>query len=48
MFTFTNDKTKRHFCLHCLQCFYSDSDLEEHKENCIVINGVQAIQLPKT
>ena len=29
VFTFTNDKTKKYFCMHCLQCFYSDSDLEE-------------------
>ena len=33
--------------MHCLQCFYSSIDLENHKQNCIVINGVQAIQLTK-
>ena len=33
--------------MHCLQCFYSNDDLENHKGNCIIINGVQAIELPK-
>ena len=39
---------KNIFCMHCLQCFYSNDDLENHKMDCIVINGVQAIELPKT
>ena len=47
MFSFTNHKDKKHFCMHCLQCFSSSSYLNKHMENCIVINGVQAIQLPK-
>ena len=32
--------------MHCLQCFYLSSDLENHKQNCIVINGVQDVKLP--
>ena len=48
MYSFTDMKVKKHFCMYCLQCFYSNDDLENHKSNCIVINGVQAIQLPKT
>ena len=28
-------------------CFYSNDDLEKRRQNCIVINGVQAIELPK-
>ena len=47
MYSFTKMKCKKHFCMHCLQCLYSDIDLENHKGNCIVINGVQAIQLPE-
>ena len=47
MYSFTKMKCKRHFCMYCLQHFYSNDDLENHRENCIVINGVQAIQLPK-
>ena len=26
--------------MHCLQCFYSEIDLEKHLKDCIVINGV--------
>ena len=33
--------------MHCLQCFSSNDALENHKMDCIVINGVQAIKLPK-
>ena len=47
MFNFTKHKGKKHFCMHCLQCFYSNESLAKHKVNCIVINGVQGIQLPK-
>ena len=35
------------FCKHCLQCFYSEGDLENHRQDCIVINGTQAIELPE-
>lgn len=30
-----------------MQCFYSSSGLENHKQNCIVVNDVQAIELSK-
>ena len=46
MHNFTKHNGKKHFCMHCLQCFYSNSSLEEHKENCILINGVQAVEMP--
>ena len=32
-------KNKNHFCKFCLQCFSSESDLAEHKETCLKING---------
>ena len=47
MYNFTKHKGKKHFCMHCLQCFYSNESLAKHKVNCIVINGVQAIELPE-
>ena len=46
MFNFTKHKGKKHFCINCLQCFYSKESLAKHRVNCIAINGVQAIQLP--
>ena len=45
---FTKHKERKHFCMHCLQCFYSNISLAKHEKDCIVINGVQAIELPKT
>ena len=33
--------------MHCLQCFYSNDDLAKHQKDCIIINGVQAIELPE-
>ena len=32
---------RKNFCMHCLQCFSSEKVLNNHKENCITINGVQ-------
>ena len=37
-----NMTRKKHFCMHCLQCFTSEAVL-----SCIVINGVQAIRMPE-
>ena len=45
MYSFTKHEHRKHFCMHCLQCFYSNDDLEKHRENCIAINGVQSIEL---
>ena len=47
MFNFTKHKGKKHFCMYCLQCFYSNESLAKHKVNCKEINGVQAIELPE-
>ena len=48
-FMFSKNKTqhKKHFCMHCLQCFSSEEILSNHKEICIEINGKQAIKMPK-
>ena len=29
----------------CLQCFSSEKGLQEHKENCLIINGKQSVKL---
>ena len=33
--------------MHCLQCFHYEKSLNNHKENCIKINGAQAIKMLK-
>ena len=30
--------------MHCLQCFSSERVLNDHKDNCIQLNGEQAIK----
>ena len=42
----TKHKEKKHFCMHCLQCFSSDRVLNDHKDNCIQVNGTQAVKMP--
>ncbi|XP_068728071.1 uncharacterized protein [Montipora capricornis] len=39
-------KERKHFCMYCLQCFSSERVLTNHKENCIQVNGKQAIKMP--
>ena len=46
MYNQTKHKERKHFCMHCLQCFSSEKVLVNHKENCIQINGTQAIRMP--
>ena len=47
MYNFSNHKTKKYFCLHCLQCFYSAEHLENHKEECLLLNGAQKVEMPQ-
>ena len=47
MYNFTKHKGKKHFCMYCLQCFYSNESLAKHRVNCRVMNGVQAVELPE-
>ena len=47
MYNFTKHKGKKYFCMHCLQCFYSNESLAKHRVNCIAINGVQSIKMPE-
>ena len=46
MYQQTKHKERKHFCMHCLQCFSSERVLNNHKDNCIIINGTQAINMP--
>ena len=46
MYNQTKHKERKHFCMHCLQCFTSERVLTDHKENCIQVNGTQAIKMP--
>ncbi|CAB3995446.1 Gastrula zinc finger, partial [Paramuricea clavata] len=42
-----NKKTKKHFCLNCFHNCESEESLAKHKETCSLVNGVQAVKLPK-
>ena len=46
MFNQSKHKERKHFCMYCLQCFSSEEILTNHKENCIQVNGQQAINMP--
>ena len=46
MFNQTKHENRKHFCMHCLQCFSSEEVLNNHKNNCIQVNGTQAIKMP--
>ena len=47
MFNQSKHKNKKYFCMYCLQCFSSESILVKHTNNCLTINGKQAINMPK-
>ena len=47
MYNQTKHKNKKHFCMYCLQCFSSERILANHDNNCLTINGAQAINMPK-
>ena len=46
MYNQTKHEHKKHFCMYCLQCFSSEIILNNHKNNCIELNGKQAINMP--
>ena len=46
MYNQTKHKESKHFCMHCLQCFSSEIVLNNHKDNCIQVNGTQAVKMP--
>ena len=47
MYNQTKYKNKKYFCMYCLQCFSSERILVKHTNNCLTINGAQAINMPK-
>ena len=47
MFTSTDHEHKKHYCMHCLENFRTNEILAKHRKDCIVINGVQAVELPE-
>ena len=46
MYNQTKHKDRKHFCMHCMQCFSSDRVLNNHKDICIQVNGTQAVNIP--
>ena len=46
MYNKTKHKERKHFCMHCLQGFSSERVLNNHKDNCIQVNGTQAVKTP--
>ena len=47
MYNQSKHKERKHFYMYCLQCFSSESILVKHTNNCLTINGKQAINMPK-
>ena len=47
MYNQSKNKERKHFCVYCLQCFPSESILVKHTNNCLTINGEQAINMPR-
>ena len=47
MFNKSKNKNKKHFCRCGLQCFSSESILNKHKKNFLVINQEQRVRLNK-
>ena len=47
MYSFTKHKGRKYFCLRCLHCCSSARVLENHKQDCLLINGTQAIKMPE-
>ena len=47
MYNQSKHKEKKHFCMYCLQYFSSERILANHVNNCLTINGAQAINMPK-
>ena len=47
MYNQTKHRERKIFCMYCLQCFSSENILKDHRENCISINGKEAIKMPE-
>ena len=47
MYNQSKHEESQHFCMYCLQCLKSESILEKHTNNCLIINDKHAINMPK-
>ena len=47
MYNESKYKERKHFCMHCLQCFSSEIILANQVKNCLTVNGNQAINMLK-
>ena len=47
LFNKAKNKNKKYFCKSCVQCFSSEKVLNEHKKDCLLINGGQNVKLEK-
>ena len=43
MYSKTKDQHKKHYCMSCLQSFTKEEILNQHRKQCLVINGCQAV-----
>ena len=43
MYSKTKDQHKKHHCMSCLQSFTKDELLNQHKRQCLLIDGCQAV-----
>lgn len=46
MFNISKSHHRKYFCTYCLQHFTTKEGLNQYKENCLIINGCQAIKMP--
>ena len=44
MFSRTKNRNKKHHCISCLQSFTTEEILNQHKKECLLINGCQAVK----
>ena len=47
MFKQNKHQHRQYFYKYCLQCFPMEEILNNHTSNCIVVNGKQAVRMPK-
>ena len=47
MYNQSKHKERKHFCMYYLQCFSFERVLANHVNNCLTMNGAQAINMPK-
>ena len=46
MSSFTKYHGRKYFCLRCLHCCSSERTYKIHREDCLLLNGTQAIKMP--